>query len=192
MDFKEQLAITLVDKAAIGALLFLAGVLASRALERFKSQQALDNEFRKQRATARLQLLSQQLSEFYWPLYLRFQKGNAVWERILDSRNGQDEVRRRVGEQIETGYILPNHDDIVRLIESKIHLARGDDELLDVLVRYMRHIAVYKALRASDCRDVDPIHLQEPWPQQLFPLVEKRTRALQREFDETLAAERDA
>ena len=91
MDFKEQLVITLVDKAAIGALLLLAGVFASRALERLKSRQALETELSKQRASARLQLLGQQLSEFYWPLYLRLQKDNAVWERILDRSNGQDE-----------------------------------------------------------------------------------------------------
>lgn len=52
MDFKEQLAITLVDKAAIGALLFLAGVLASRALERFKSQQARDRPVATPQSTA--------------------------------------------------------------------------------------------------------------------------------------------
>jgi hypothetical protein len=192
MTFHEQLIITIIDKAAIGLLLFLAGVLANRLLEKLKSRYALENELKKQRASTRLQFMSQQLSQFYWPLYLRLQKDNVVWERILDKKQGHDELRRRVGEQIEAGYILPNHDEIVRLVESHIHLARGDDELLTALVRYMRHVAVYKALRASGSHDLDPIHLQEPWPAELFPLVEHRTKEIQKEFDDLVSEQSDA
>jgi|SRR5882724_2495470 len=49
MTFREQLLITLVDKAVIGALVVLAGYLLNRALEKFKSERALANEFAKQR-----------------------------------------------------------------------------------------------------------------------------------------------
>jgi hypothetical protein len=49
MTFREQLYITLVDKAVIGAFLAVGGFWLSKLLERFKSERALANEFAKQR-----------------------------------------------------------------------------------------------------------------------------------------------
>lgn len=49
MQFREQLLITVVDKAVIGAIVLFAGYVLSRGLERFKSERALANEFAKQR-----------------------------------------------------------------------------------------------------------------------------------------------
>jgi hypothetical protein len=102
------------------------------------------------------------------------QKDNAVWQKILDSRNKEDSLRQRVGTEIEKTFILPNHDEIIKLIESKIHLAKADAELLNQLLTYIRHIAVYKAMRSSGVFEYDPIHLGEPWPEKLFPLIEER------------------
>ena len=49
MTFKEQLIITIVDKAVIGAVIIIAAHWLAKALERFKSERALANEFAKQR-----------------------------------------------------------------------------------------------------------------------------------------------
>ena len=49
MTFEQQLIITIVDKAIIGALVAVAVFVLSRNLERFKSTQALSNEYTKQR-----------------------------------------------------------------------------------------------------------------------------------------------
>src|SRR6185295_3529658 len=138
------------------------------------------------RRNKKLELLERQLSEFYWPVYLRLQKDNAVWQKILDSRNKEDSLRQRVGTEIEKTFILPNHDEIIKLIESKIHLAKADAELLKQLLTYIRHIAVYKAMRSSGVFEYDPIHLGEPWPEKLFPLIEERVKALQQNYDTLL------
>ena len=49
MTFKEQLIITIVDKAVIGSVIIIAAHWLAKALERFKSERALANEFAKQR-----------------------------------------------------------------------------------------------------------------------------------------------
>ena len=49
MTFKEQLVITILDKAVISIMLAIGAYLFNRSLERFKSEQSLSNEFTKQR-----------------------------------------------------------------------------------------------------------------------------------------------
>jgi hypothetical protein len=49
MTFREQLILTIVDKAVIGILVAAAAYFFSKALEKFKSTRSLNNEFDKQR-----------------------------------------------------------------------------------------------------------------------------------------------
>ncbi len=183
MTFNEQLYITLIDKAAIGLLLLVAGFLLNKVIENYKSKKGLENEFAKLRDAKRLDFLEKQLSQFYYPIYMRLQVDNVVWERILDRRNGEDELRRKVGEKIEEKLILPNHDDIVKIMQSNVHLAAPDSKLFQVMLQYIRHVAVYKSMRESECYDKDPLHLGEPWPSKLLPMIKNIMDALQQEYN---------
>src|SRR5262249_14827579 len=145
------------------------------------------SELKSQRERERVAFLGTRLSEFYWPLYIGLQKDNVVWQRILD-RGSSDEALRKVGWQIETEFILPNHARLVQLIESKLHFARGDSELIQSLLTYIRHVAVYQALRTSGIHDRDPLQMNEPWPRHLFGQVEERALGLQKEYDSALAS----
>lgn len=185
LSFHEQLIITLMDKALIGGIVAVAGFWANRYLESFKSRRELENELSKLRDQKRLEILESQLSKFYWPLYLRLQMDNVVWRRILD-RTAEDEVKRSVAGQIDENFILPNHEAMRTTIEGNIHLARADQGLFDALLRYLRHVAVYKALRASGIRNVDPVALGEGWPKDLFVKIEEATLARQKEFDQMI------
>ena len=184
--FQEKLILTLIDKAAIGLLLVVCGLLANKLLEKYKSQRALENEFAKLRDAKRIDFLEKQLSQFYYPVYMRLQIDNAVWERILDRNNAEDELRSKIGAVIEEHTILPNHDEIVKTMQSSLHLAVPDEELFQVMLQYIRHIAVYKAMRENKCYDKDPMHLGEPWPRQLFPLIKKKVEELQNQYNELL------
>ena len=53
-------------------------------------------------------------------------------------------------------------------------------------MRYVRHVAVYKAMRNTGVTDRDPIALGERWPADLFELVKKKAGALQREYNSLL------
>lgn len=196
MTLRDEIIKIVLDKLAIGSLLLLAGYLINKSIERFKSAQSLKNELNKQRFVTQLQLLERQLSEFYWPIYLRLQKDNVVWKRLLDRKKDKSDPLNKIGTEIETHFILPNHDEIVKIIETKIHLAKPNEELLEPLLAYMKHVAVYKASKSAGYSDVhnDPflIKLQEPWPEGFFPAIEKRTKALQSEYDNILAQYKEA
>ena len=112
----------------------------------------------------RIDLLERQLSRFYWPLYFHLQKDNAVWSRLRDRALGKDDLREQVARQIEKDFILPNHEETVQVIESNIHLTGANEELLRQLLAYIRHVAVYNAMRSSGDYTHDPISLGEPWP----------------------------
>ena len=188
MSFREQLLIVVVDKLAIAGLLLLVGWGLNRAMERLKSHFALRNEFAKLRDAKELDLLDRQLSQFYYPLYIRLHIDGAVWRRILDRAAGQDELRQRIGDHIERTVILPNHEEMVRIIQSNIHLAESDQRAFDSMLTYVRHVAVYKAMREAGCSDKDPITLGEPWPDDLLPQIEQTTDRLQRRYDALASA----
>lgn len=184
LTFKQQLILSLVDKVAIGILVLFAGYLLNKLLERYKSRKALENELAKARDAKRLDFLDRQLSQFYYPIYMRLQIDNVVWERILDRRNVEDELRRKIGAAIEKNVILPNHEEIVKIMQSNIHLAVPDPRMFQVMLQYIRHVAVFKAMRQEECHDKDPIHLGEPWPDNLFPLIKKTVDTLQDQYNQ--------
>jgi hypothetical protein len=183
MTFYEQLMITLIDKAAIGALLLLAGFLLNRFLETFKADRARENEREKLRNQKQIDYLERRLSEFYNPICIRLHIDGATWRRILDREHGDDDLRSKVGRQIEKDVLLPNHEAIVGIIQTKIHLAVADQDELAALLAYVRHVAVYRALRAVGCNDRDPIALGEPWPKDFLPIIERTSARLQAEYD---------
>ena len=186
MTFQEQLIITLVDKAAIGALLLVAAFGLNRLLERFKAAKARENDRERLRAQKEIDYIERQLSEFYYPIYVRLHIDGATWRRILDREQGNDDLRSRVGSQIEKDVLLPNHEPIVGIIQSKIYLAESDQTAFDAMLAYVRHVAVYRAMRAVGCNDLDPIALGEPWPKGFLQIIERTTYRLQREYDKLL------
>jgi hypothetical protein len=76
VTLQDEIIKILLDKLAAGGLLLLGGFLINKAIEKLKYAEALKNEITKQRFITRLQLIERQLTEFYWPIYLRLQKDN--------------------------------------------------------------------------------------------------------------------
>lgn len=198
MTFCEELIVTIVDKAAIGLLILGTGFFANRLLEQFKSElalrndsakneQALRNELKKLRDAKQLDYMERQLTNFYWPIYIRLQIDDAVWERILDKQEGKDELRQKVGHKIESEFLLPNHEEIIKIIESNIHLMDGNSPLFEEMKKYIRHVTVYRAMRSAGCVDQDPIMLGEPWPEDFSRLLVEATYQVQAKYDGLLA-----
>jgi hypothetical protein len=129
-----------------------------------------------------LEFLERQLTEFYWPLYWGLQKDNAVWQRALD-RDKLDAAKQKISRGIEQDFILPNHKEMVGIITSKIHLIEADPKLESLLLAYVRHVAVYTAMRKVRIDDQDPMAQGEPWPKELFPMIEDHTKRLQAKYD---------
>jgi hypothetical protein len=130
----------------------------------------------------RVEVLDLQLSQFYWPLYIRLEKNEVIWKRIFDVGEG-DEGKRRLAAEIENSVVLPNHAEIVAIIETRMHLAEADADFTRELLHYIHHVTLHRALRAAGDTQTFPTDFGVAWPARLFPMVRRRTEALQREYD---------
>lgn len=173
-SMRQRLVMILVDKLLIALILIGAGLWSSQHLEIFKGEQARRTEI----AASQAAFIQQQLSEFYWPLLFRLEKDNAVWVRILDKD-------KALASHIETDVILANHAEILHLLDAKAHLMFNpsepvQDRLIEVIKLYVRHVAVYQALRAAgDTRW--PGQAGEPWPEHFLDIVRKRIMELEQQ-----------
>ena len=131
----------------------------------------------------RIDFLERQLSLFYWPLYIHLQKNNVVWDHLLSRKPAEIETMQVVTHQLYHCFLLPNHENTLKLIEANIHLAQPDEELEGLILCFIRHVTIFRALRDGGLKNVDPIAVGEPWPRELFPAVERRLRLLQQQFD---------
>jgi hypothetical protein len=130
--------------------------------------------------------LERRLSQFFWPIYLRLQRDNVVWEKILERDNQNGHEHRNLAYQIEQDVLLPNHLEIVKIIELNIHLAGVDKEFEQHLMAYMRHVDVYKSSRAAGIKDKDPVYFGEPYPQGFFEALSKKLQTYQIEYEKLL------
>jgi hypothetical protein len=73
--------------------------------------------------------------------------------------------------------------EIVDIVEKNIHLAEANSALLSDLVAYIKHVAVLRALRESDDYSFNPISLDAPFPSDFKEKIDKRSEALQKEYN---------
>ena len=175
-----------ITPTKVVALVAAAAGVAARSLwdAAIKRREAVEDL----RLKSRITRLEQQLSEFYWPIYLRLQQNEVIWERILH-REATDQATRQLGRAIEQHVVIPVHDDIVARLQRGAHLADADYAFRKLIADYLQHVSVYKALRTAG-DDRLPAQLGAPWPQQFNREFERRTLELQREYDQRLGRAR--
>jgi N-acetylmuramoyl-L-alanine amidase len=147
----------------------------------------LENQIYLARHNAEIEFIERQISEFYWPIYLRLEKDNVMWKRIKSLSPEKNVLPEAASEVIEKEFILKNHQEIVGIIESKIHLAENSinsKELINELLKYIKHVEVYKTIRSiKELQRFNPIDLNEPFPEKIFPLIENNFRELQNRYE---------
>jgi hypothetical protein len=126
----------------------------------------------------KLEFTSQQLSEFYWPIYYRLEKNQAAYKLMSNTF---------IGERIDTSVILPNHLEILQIIEQKIYLAQPDAVLINEIKKYVRHISMYAALRQGHYQGYPGDYSADDFPLAFYNLVKSKTLQLQRHYDKLLA-----
>ncbi|PMB48072.1 hypothetical protein CEN39_23350 [Fischerella thermalis CCMEE 5201] len=198
-----------VDKVLLGGIVLAAGYWLNKRFEIFKNETnekyrqrqviaemehqqkqqifELENQLAIARYNTELELIERQISEFYWPIYLRLEKDNVMWKRIKSLSPEKNVIPEAASDVIEKEFILKNHQEIVEIIESKIHLAENKNnsrELTDELLKYIKHVAVYKTIRSlKELQRINPVDLNEPFPEKLFPLIEGKFRELQNRYE---------
>ena len=190
----EKIIELVIDKVLLGSIVLAAGYWLNKRLEIFKNKTnqenlqkqliaELENQLAISQYNAELEFIERQISEFYWPIYLRLEKDNVMWERIERLSAEKNVLPEAVSKVIEKEFILKNHQEIVEIIESKIHLVGDFDnskKFIDELLKYIKHVEVYKTIRSiKKFRRFNPIDLKEPFPEDLFKLVKDNFQELQ-------------
>lgn len=168
-------------QAILSFLVSSAGIAIGVVIKTLWDQvMARRTEIARLRRDKRIALLERQLSEFYWPIYIRLEKDNLIWKKVFDADEGIDPAARQT---LEESYLLPNHQEIMDILSGKIYLARASQPLMAALSAYMRHIAVYQSLRRAGIGDRNPVDFGEPYPAEIFGLLEAEKTRLQAEYD---------
>lgn len=199
-DFEEKILLTLLDKGVLALIAALFGYWISKKSEDYRNDKkrvadlerdkfVLRNELQRAKRTRELDFREKQLSEFYWPIYFRFVKDNAIWKIIPQLSESAKMVPDGIGRVMELDYLIKNHEEIVALIESNIHLAGADEKLIERLAAYIRHVAVYRALRATGTYTLNPIDVGEPMPSDIIIAIESKLKQLQTEYERVIEAD---
>lgn len=168
-----------MEQAVLTTLAAVAGFLAKSLWDLYWKRREQQEVLARSK---RVELLERQLSQFYWPLYLHLQKNNVIWDHLIHGTAVDADLKAKVDSQLYSSFVLPNHEAMVTIIESSAHLARPDDEFQKLLLRFIRHVTIFRTMREAKL-PYDPIAVGEPWPREFFPAVEARLRQAQAAYD---------
>lgn len=196
MTFYQEVQLKLIESGILALALALVGYWINRSLEKFKNNEALLLELKKQTLTLqntliqdkrdrRLKHIDAQLKDFFYPIYYRLQKDDALWRLSPQLSKKEGALPVEANDVIEKKYILKNHQDIVEIIESKSNLIEEDVEFQEQIKEYIKHVAIYETIRSIDSlKHLNPIDFQSHYPKQFKILVENKIKALRTEYEE--------
>ncbi|MEK7725060.1 MAG: hypothetical protein AAB336_11960 [Acidobacteriota bacterium] len=152
-EFTKDIIKLLIDKFFIGLLILLVGFVISKALEKFKNEQAIMKEFEMMRDKTALQHLQRQIEELYSPLLGLIQYSDIVFnieqkKPPTNENQTAEEKQRELDDRRNyflEEYYLPLNSQISELIRTKIYLL-DTDEIPESFQQFLKHAAQFSAL----------------------------------------------
>jgi hypothetical protein len=132
---------------------------------------------------SRLVKIDQLITEFFQPIKTRLEKDNAIWRRIIRDKSKADSLQYKMAAVVEREHVIPNHEEIISIIEKWRHLVDDDKELSSILNAYLDHVIVFKSIRAAGDDWTYPELMGSPWPKNLYSVIGGRLTALVAERD---------
>ena len=158
---------------------FALGIACKSVIDTYVQRREAVRKFAVEKRTA---FLEQQLSRFYWPLYLHLQKDSLLQELRMERDQDPGSPKSILSVYIESSDMLPNHKRATEVIETCLHLA-GTVEVVNAAHQYARHVMLYEMLRAAGLEKEEPVSHGQGYPSNFFQLIEQRARTLQDEYD---------
>lgn len=121
------------------------------------------------------------LEQFFQPISNRLKKDTAIWEGIKRDKRSRKSIEYKMAFALEMNQIIPNHKEIVSIIEKWRHLVDEDKELSEVLDQYLQHVSTFIAIRDAGEDWEYPELRGYPWPAKLIPVIEARLEDLRKE-----------
>lgn len=190
MTLFEESFLILLDKLIIGLIILGASYWIKKELEKFRFNKERIKELENQqrdiekslfldKRERELVFIDKQIKQFFWPIHLKLEKDTSLWKMVGVLYKSKDSLPIEANEYFENRFILKNHEEIVQIIENNIYLIKDDKKLLESLIAYIKHVAVYVTLRnTKEIKHLNPIDLKEPFPQELPKLIKERLEKL--------------
>jgi hypothetical protein len=193
LSYSEELSLLLIDKGVIGVLVLVAGFALNKMLKRGELERTLTNEMqtlqttlandlKKLGASKRLEFAERQLSEFYWPLYVRSFTLSALRSLRRSRGSASGANIRGIAEQEST--ILA---DMALVFNKSVHLMESDDQLFQAMLKLCQYEAARRAEIDQVVTGEDPDHLAVLWPDKLQQLLVSASFRLQKQYDDMVA-----
>jgi hypothetical protein len=185
--FAEELIKIIVEKGLLVVGVAIVGYWISKYLEIDKQKNLLKNKIIEDNRDKIVSTVEKQLALFYYPIYFRLQKDNALWKLSPQLAGEIDSLPPETNDIIEKEYIIKNHIEILSIIESNIHLIEMDNELQESINAYIKHVAVYQIIRRTKSIDkLNPIVFNAPYPKLFIEIINVRMTRLQKMNNELL------
>lgn len=183
MTFDESMKLLILDKAALALIAITMGGLLTHYLNRrAKSEDraavAVEDLVRRRREAAlraidlEIALLERRINDFLWPLTLYMRIDDVVWKRIPGLNLDGQSMPTKAGALIESQCLLPNHYRAVELIERHFSLVAEETELINPMIDYVQHVAIFRALREANL-NLNPIDVGAEFPVSLPTALER-------------------
>lgn len=193
MTFREEFILLLLDKGLLAGIAFVLWHFHSQSQHRAETKQRkleqleeevrqLERERRRTEVSEEIALLERQLGEFLWPMQYFLQKDDALWERVPDL-SSDAKLPKEAGRALERDAVIPNHEAALQTIEKHFGLIATNAKLADAIIRYVRHVTVYRALRLSN-QVLNPIDVNEPFPPDLPEMIEQVTASVRQRLEQ--------
>ncbi len=184
---KEDLIKIIVDKGLLSLIILIAGYWLNKYLEINKQATAFRNKIKESNREKALSTTEKQLANFYYPIYFRLQKDNAIWRLSPQLSNKQGKLPIEANEVIENEFILKNHREIIAIIENNIQFIEVNEELQAAINMYIKHFTVYDVVRKTEAlKHLNPIDFDAPFPKKFEKIIKNNMNILQQSNNELL------
>lgn len=174
--------------AQLSVLIPIVAIIISFLTNSVLERNKIASASRQEQLRSDREFINKQLSDFYYPIFLRLEKDSATW--TLASQLSKD-VRARTTPQfsdyIESDILIPNHEETIKIIDDGLSLIKNGRErydpsaLISAVKKYQRHVAAYRALRAINDFSSNPIELCSDckFPAEFPKLISERIKDLE-------------
>jgi hypothetical protein len=128
--------------------------------------------------------------DVYWSIYFKLLICLTGKIQIKKLREMSTDLVNMI--QMENDVIIKNLEDIVQIIIKNVQKMDMDDNLLDLILRFISHVLAYKCLRQINMCKKLPSEFGFPFPDEFTQEITRRTLLVQSKYEEYMGHKYDS
>jgi hypothetical protein len=122
-----------------------------------------------------------ELTDFYYPIRLRLEMDSNLTRRLKEIKDKDDQMD--LWREIDESTLLPNLDEICKIILSHADTLTKDPQLRDAAFRFMNEVSIQRSLKIIEKRNRHAPAVDTAWPEGFRVLIKDRATTLQQVYD---------